>query len=403
MESKLGNDGRKRTFGDVLTREETLTEYADSVEEGIACIKEKEYAVVFLGESACKFNPGEAVAALLKAEPETRLVYVDVPEHKGKIAEALTAGALAYLAAPPDPFEVLQTFRRVLTLTPKYKPDLSDGAVHPDAAGLGKVFSIMGVADNSGKTTVAINLAAALAGCETEKVCVVDLDFQFGDVHRYMGVKPQVTFADLAVGVAVEKKHMTRCLNGIDLLASPAKPELAEIIDPAYVQSVLQQLRRMYSYVIVDTAAGFNETNVSVIDATDTIVLVVTMDNIAAVKNIKICLDTLKKLNFPDEHIKIVLNRDGAASHLDILNVQQALGRGFDMRLPNDFPSVTAAINSHDTVIAKRRSTKLAQGIQALADSLHSHPEKPDVPSQSFVERVRHFFSKNPEHKPVNR
>ena len=379
---------------DALSREDALTECADSLETGLARINEAEYTVIFVCELAYKSSTAKAVATVLKAAPQSRIVYVGAPEQKEKIAEALAAGAIAFLPVPLDPFEVLQTFRRVLTLTPKQRPEVSDAVINAHVAELGRVISIMGPADNSGKTTVAINLAAALADSDTGSVCMVDLDFQFGDIHQYLGIKPHITMADLTAGVAVTKEHMAHCLTRIDLLASPSKPELAEMIDPAVVQSVLQQLRRMYSYVIVDTGAGFTETNVAVIDTTDTIVMVVTMDNIAAVKNIKIFLETLKKLNFPDQSITMILNRDGATNFLDIVNVQQALGRGFDMTLPNDFPAVMAAIHDHDTVIATGRSTKLAAGIKALAKSLEFGSPKPPVAPLSFVERVRKYFTK---------
>ena len=59
----------------------------------------------------------------------------------------------------------------------------------------GSVFTFFSTASAVGKTVLAVNYAADLAE-RGYKVCLADLDLQFGDVCNYLGIKPVQTFFD---------------------------------------------------------------------------------------------------------------------------------------------------------------------------------------------------------------
>lgn len=397
----LSND--PKLFSEItgaLTREDIKTDYGESLEAGLVQIEETAYAVAFLDESVCAPNPTKAVSSLAQMSPDTRIIYLHSPEYAEAIALAVAAGALAHLSKPVDPFDVVQTFRRVMTLTPKPVTSMSHEKLQASAKS-GQIFGLLGASDNVGKTTLTVNLAAALATREVAKVCIVDLDLQFGDVCGYLGIKSRSTFASLSEewsGKSLDR-HITAWKNGVDILAAPSRPELAETVTPEMVQVVLQQLRNEYAYVIVDTATGFNEVNLAAIDAADTILLVGVLDTIAAVKNIKTCLDTLQKLGCQTADIKLVLNRDGAKPALDRRDVEKALGRGFDAALPDKLQTMAEAIAAKDTVFGSGQSNGLSAEILKLAECLRPRLEEPEMSGLSFTGRLKKIFAKTPAKK----
>lgn len=381
-----------KTIAAALAREEVTVDSADTIAAGIKRLHTVPYRVVFLVDSAAVGDVGEGVASLVAAGRECRLVYVCPPHRTGAIGAAVAAGALAHLPLPLDPFEIIQTYRRVLALTPKPSAPVPETGSEDSDDRLCKVIGVVGASDNEGKTMVAVNLAAALALLGHHPVCIVDLDLQFGDVHWYLKEQPLYTIADLG-GQKVERKHLTACAKGFDLLAAPKEPRQGKTVSAESVQALFQELRHHYRYIVFDTAAGFADANAAAIDEADELVVVATIDNIGAVKNLKVHLETLKKLSVPDERITVVLNRDGAGLSLDRAKVEQTLGRCFDLSLPNDYQTVSAATGAQGVIVGKDSTAKLAKALVTLA-ARFCPPSAAKEPPESLWDRLRKLFSR---------
>lgn len=382
-----------QTIMAALAREKVTVDSADTIAGGISALKTSPHQVVFLVDSTDITDPDQ-IHRLAVADPECRLVYVCLPQRSGAITAALAAGALAHLPLPLDPFEIVQTYRRVLTMTPKPIVPTAHRGTGTGTGQLGKVIGVVGSSDNEGKTMVAVNLAAAFAAFDNRPVCIVDLDLEFGDIQWYLNEQPSYTIADIGTEHKVEKKHLTPCAIGIDLLAAPPEPHQAKAVTAETVQAVFQYLRQNYGYIVFDTAAGFSSANVAAIDEADHLIMVSTMDNIAGVKNLKVYLDTLKKLSFPDEAITVVLNRDGAGS-LDKTKVEQALGRSFDQSLPNDYQTVSAAAHANGVIVGKDSDSNLAKALMKLAARFSpSLKVEPPAERVSVMDRLRKFLSR---------
>ena len=149
----------------------------------------------------------------------------------------------------------------------------------------------------------------------TTKSVLVDGNLQYGDVavfvnevgyHSILDLTPRVDALDPEIISTVTVTHRR---SGTDVIIAPNRPELADQVSGEAFYKVLQYLRRIYSYVIVDTEASLNELTLSVLDATDLIVLVVTQD-IAAVKNARLFLSITDGLHVNRQRVLAVMNRD---------------------------------------------------------------------------------------------
>ena len=140
----------------------------------------------------------------------------------------------------------------------------------------------------TGRTTIATNLAIALHGDES-KVALVDGNLRFGDVAVFLNEQGKNTVLDLAPRVdeldpdVVREVMVTHRASGVDILAAPPRPEMADKVTGEQFSKLLTYLRRIYTYTIVDTASDLTETVQAALDVGDLVVLITTQD-IPAIK-----------------------------------------------------------------------------------------------------------------------
>ena len=167
----------------------------------------------------------------------------------------------------------------------------------PDERALkrGKVLTVSSAKGGVGKTTVATNLAAHLAGHD-HKVCLVDLDLAFGHVAITLQIFPARIIADaVTMGEDLDRTGLdsllTRVSDGLVALVAPVGPDAKDSSSAALVVRILDLLTESYDYVVVDTPPSFEDQVLQAFDLSDQILLVATPD-IPALKNLKIALET---------------------------------------------------------------------------------------------------------------
>ncbi len=229
------------------------------------------------------------------------------------------------------------------------------------------VFSAKG---GCGKTTFAVNLAAALHR-RGDRVCLVDLDLAFGDVAISIQVQPQHTIADavplaetLDPGAAVSL--LTSHESGLSILAAPTEPYLRDVIPAELVGRVLDVLSSEFDWIVVDTPPVFEDHVLQAFDRSELLVLLVTPD-IPALKNLKLTLDTLNLLNYPQHVRRIVVNRSDARVGLSLKDIEHTLGTPLTARVPSS-RDVPASINRGVALVLDDPRHPVSQAIQAFAD-----------------------------------
>ena len=122
----------------------------------------------------------------------------------------------------------------------------------------GKIVTIYSPKGWNGCTTLAVNLALTLHNEDT-RVALVDGNLQFGDVAVFMNEQGKNTIIDLAPRAEeldpeiVEEVMLKHAASGLAYSCSTKPPEYAEKVSSGQFTKVLEYLRQMYAYVIVDT------------------------------------------------------------------------------------------------------------------------------------------------------
>jgi pilus assembly protein CpaE len=224
------------------------------------------------------------------------------------------------------------------------QPDRSERPLPPR----GRVVTVFSAKGGCGKTTLATNMAAALADHGQREVCLVDLDLAFGDVAIALQLFPAHTIADtVALGEQLDYTALHGLLTphspGLTTLVAPVEPGNDETIPATLVGHILEVLRAHYDYVVVDTPPAFDDQVLTAFDMSDVVCLVATLD-IPALKNLKIALETMELLNYQRERWRVVLNRSDSKVGLAIGDVEKTLHTTISVQIPSS-RDVPAAIN----------------------------------------------------------
>jgi MinD-like ATPase involved in chromosome partitioning or flagellar assembly len=262
-------------------------------------------------------------------------------------------------------------------------PETADGPTGPE----GQLVTVFSAKGGCGKTTLAINLAVALAK-DGRRVCLVDLDLAFGDVAISVQLNPARTIVNALpmaghVDTTGAASLLTRYRPGLDMLLAPTTPGDAEKIPPALVRELLTVLRGMYEYVVVDTPAQFSEHVLIAMDASAHHVLLTTPD-VPALKNLRVTLDTFDMLSYPADIRSVVLNRSDAKVGLTAEDVTRVVRNPIVLYVPSS-RDVPMSINKGTPIVLDNPAHPVSQAIvrfareRLQARQLASPPAEPAV------------------------
>ncbi|MFL6099591.1 MAG: CpaE family protein [Actinomycetales bacterium] len=239
-----------------------------------------------------------------------------------------------------------------------------------DLAPEGRVITVFSAKGGCGKTTIATNLAATLAAGGQSRVCLVDLDLAFGDVAIALQLVPARTMTDSTAMVGTMDEQGVQSLvtphsPGLDTVLAPTEPGQAERIDVKVVGELMRVLRRMYDYVVIDTPPAFSEHVLAAFDASDCYVLLATLD-IPALKNLRLTLEMLELLGYPQANWLVALNRSDSKVGLGIDEVERTLRVPIAAQIPSS-RAVPASINRGVPLVLDEPGHVVSQAVKQLA------------------------------------
>ena len=187
-----------------------------------------------------------------------------------------------------------------------------------------------------------------------DEVVMVDGDLQFGDVCLVLQLEPKFTVVNAAHDLHQLDEHLlgtilTKHPSGMRVLAAPLESAFADEISTAAMTEVVEKLRGMFKYVVIDTASLLDELLLSLLERADKVVFIVDMD-LPSVKNAKLALETLRLLKFPASKIVLVLNRSNAKARLDEKEIERSLKMKIETTVPSD-GIVPASVNEGRPVV----------------------------------------------------
>ncbi len=240
--------------------------------------------------------------------------------------------------------------------------------------GRGRVVAVSGVGGGIGTTTIAVNLAVAMAGMEElGPVVLADMDLFMGNVPCFLDLAPSRTYRDLQGELDLEgpeglRQFLPRHETGVYMLAGPQRIEDLDAVTSAELGRVVELCRSAFLQVVVDAGHGFDERTAEVLDRADQILLVMQL-NVASLRSARRAAETLNRLGYPDEKVKVVANRVTKSGRIALEDARRSLERPVSFWVPNDYPTAITAIDTGVPLVT-RKGNKTATSLREMARSL---------------------------------
>jgi pilus assembly protein CpaE len=283
----------------------------------------------------------------------------------------LRAGADDYLVKPFHPAELMARIRSLLA---RFAPVETLVGRPP----MGRIFAFYGAKGGVGTTTIAINMAIALHRELGRKVALVDGNLQFGDHRVFLDLGlDRKSIVDVVSAPSIDadlvKTVMVKHDSGIDLLLAPPSPETAELVTVGHIPVILETLRTLYDYVVIDIDKRLDDLNLHILDATDSVFVVMTAD-LSCLKNVRLVLETVGHLGWPPSRVQLVLNRSNAYTGINVKNAEGALKREIEHQVVNEYRGAISALNSGAPFMFTKADSLLGRSVLDFARNVDKQP-----------------------------
>ncbi len=246
----------------------------------------------------------------------------------------------------------------------------------------GVILPVHGMAGGVGATTFAANLAWELCLIpETEgmRVCVIDLDLQFGSVATYLDLPRKEAVLEIltdTAGLDADSlvKSMLTFNEKLHVFTAPADMLPLEVVNPEDVGRILDTAQANFDFVIVDMPSTVVAWTEAILTRSHVYFALLELD-LRSAQNILRFVRALKAEGLPHEKVRYVLNRAPKFTDLSakarVKRLAESLDISIEVQLPDGGEQVTQA-NDHGLPIAESAGKNpLRKELQKLAKSLY--------------------------------
>ncbi|WP_422074625.1 AAA family ATPase [Tranquillimonas rosea] len=380
MESELGEGWGDLSFADAAVFLEQPD--AESLEFIAIAMDEEDESNIGTIAALIKSAVKRDIAAIVIAEEVSPMVlhqllrlgakeFVPYPLPEGALHDAIervrTPPAPAPVAAPPAEPQAEEPHTNRL----KPKKDCE-----------GVILPVHGLAGGVGATTFAVNLAWELANIEKKnppRVCILDLDLQYGSVATYLDLpRRDAVYELLSDTEAMDSESFMQALlsfnEKLHVLTSPADMLPLDLVTPEDIGRLLQEAQANFDYVVIDMPSTIVQWTETVLSAAHVYFALFELDMRSAQNALRL-IRALKAEELPVEKVRYILNRAPKFTDLSGKSRVKRLGESLDIsvevRLPDGGKQVVQA-GDHGVPLAEiARKNPLRREVQKLAKSAH--------------------------------
>lgn len=208
-----------------------------------------------------------------------------------------------------------------------------------------KTIAVFGSKGGVGKTTVAVNVAAVLAG-QGFRTALLDFDLQFGDASIFLDLENKRGISELVQESSLTREmiqsYMLLHKTGLSLLAASERPEYAEMVKSSHGESILEGVSRGYDFVLIDLPTQMNDLSLLALEKADTILHIVNPD-ISTLRNAKKTLELMRQLKFIHK-VEVVLNKENVST-ITAKEIESLMKLRFIEKIPLENKYAVASLN----------------------------------------------------------
>lgn len=331
----------------------------------------------------------QLVESIAKSHPDTGIVVVSSRTDGQMILRAMRAGAREFLMSPVQIDELVGVLDRVASS--------SDGKQRSNA---GSVIAVAGASGGVGNTSIAVNLAVALAAKPDRSVVLIDLDLALGDADVFLDMIPDYTLLDVAQNIArldlaLLRKSLTKHETGVYLLPRPVQIEDISSITNENFNRVLGLLKASFTHLVIDLSKSYSRLDIAALEAAKHIVLLTQLD-LPCLRNVVRLLSSLEAYDGVNDKINVVVNRAGLdKTQISSAKAEETIDREIFWRIPNNYPIISECRNNGIPLLLNAKNAAITHSISELAEKLSGEsPLEEDADEKKDKKSWLNFLSK---------
>lgn len=302
----------------------------------------------------------EVIKFLVTRTPAIHVVGLHVSQDGDAIIRSLRSGATEFLWAPFDASAQLAAAERLMKMR---APVLEAGTES------GTIIGFASAKPGSGASTLAAQTAFSLHRISGKRVLLIDLDLMGGTISFYLKIQHPHSLADvLAMGDApnrAELSDLVASLGGVDILPSPEEP-ITVPVDPARFHLIVEVVRSLYDYVVLDLPSVFHRSSLLGFSETDISYLVTTAE-LPSLHLTRKAIDMLGALGFEKTRYGIIVNRLNRNDGINAADLEKMFSAPIKSSIPNDYFSLHKVVTRGEPLGGEG---EIGRAIESLAGSL---------------------------------
>lgn len=350
---------------DYLSEIESVQLAAEFVEYDMAfdyAAKNECIAVIDISDNELKAI--EVISELNKVNKSAKIVAISNKTSTETIIKTMRAGAKEFITKPITKTQFSDTVR-----------ELSNSPQTNSGDNSCKIISTFSNKGGIGKTSIAVNLAVEIAEMTKEKTALLDLNLQLGDVSTFLDLTPSFDVCYVVNNLAnIDNTNITNALTrykntSLYVIADPINIEQSKEITAEQIKALIFELKKTFSYIIIDVGTNIDAKTTTALDMSD-VILLTAIVNLPAVRNIQRCMNLFKKLNYPQEKIKLVLNRYMENEEIKTSDIEEAVHGKVFWKIPNNYLTMMSAINKGVPVSAVSPDANISVNFRDFASKI---------------------------------
>ncbi|MDJ1157643.1 P-loop NTPase [Chelatococcus sp. SYSU_G07232] len=295
-------------------------------------------------------------------DPGTKVIVVGHVNDVILYRELMRRGVSEYLITPIDALTVVSTVSEIFHA--------------PGADPIGRTIAVVGAKGGVGASTIAHNLAWAIARNIGLATVIADLDIAFGTAGLDFNQDPpqgiaEAVFAPDRLDTALVERLLSKCSDNLSLLAAPAMLDRTCDLPETALDGLADILRNIMPAVVFDVPHVWTAWVRHTLIATDDIVVVAAPD-LASLRNAKNLFDLLRQTRANDRLPKLVMNQIGLPKRPEIAVAEFAKALGIDIAasIPFDAQLFGTAANNGQMIAEVQAGGKIAEAFVELAAAI---------------------------------
>jgi len=239
-----------------------------------------------------------------------------------------------------------------------------------------QILAVTGTKGGVGTTSIAVNLAVALAEIMPGEVILMDLARPFPHVGQFLDLECKTTIKDLldsadSLDTMFVKKIVLKHESDLEVLPGYANYNLTSplVVDLKALTKIFTTLRSSYNWVVVDLGSWLDLFYIRVLQEADQILLVTEL-TLPDVQNAKVIKSLFQEWGVEDHKLKVLANHYKKHYALGLKNMENIFLQPVACTLPHDYAPLMEAINQGETLGKLSPRSKLWRGLKDLAADL---------------------------------